>query len=105
MEDWDSDDEYDKQPLWLLVSKADALKLGEPLDENDFALVALDLSDALPVDVYESVDVPVVVEDVVWVALCVPETLMRADLEPLGEWLEVFETLIEPVVVGLIRPL
>lgn len=65
IEDWDGDDEYDRQPLWLFVSKADPLKLGEPLDENDFALVALDLSDALPVDVYESVDVPVVVEDVV----------------------------------------
>lgn len=62
----------------------------------------LDLSDALPVDVYESVDVPVVVLDVVCVELCVPEDDMRDDLEPVGECEEVFETLLEPVVVGLI---
>jgi hypothetical protein len=67
--------------------------------------VPLDLSDALPVDVYESVDVPVVVPLVVALDVCVLEKLIRDDLELLGHSVEVFETLIEPVVVRLINEL
>jgi len=67
--------------------------------------VPLDLSDAFAVDVYESVAVPVLVPDVVYVALCVSEADIRGDLEPVGECVEVFETLIEPVVVALISGL
>jgi hypothetical protein len=39
------------------------------------------------------------------VALCVSEADIRGDLEPVGECVEVFETLIEPVVVALISGL
>ena len=63
IEDCDGDGENDRQALWLAVSREDALKLDEPLDEKDLALVALALSDANAVDVYDNVDVPVLVPD------------------------------------------
>ena len=73
--------------------------LDETLDENEFALEALDLSDALPVDVYESVDVGVVVLDVVCVALIVLEALLRGLFEPVAEMVDVLVLRLEGVPV------